>query len=133
MANKEFTLGYNRYGLESQPSMNTLQSNYDMFVKMSEAKSNPQKLKTFIGNAMNMEEHPLTIMQMLDILPNLMDLDETTYQPRMKRDRDYIGMQGSYNLNNINRFMNGGKPKMRSKDKALSPQMQSNKYYSNNY
>ena len=134
MAKNNYAIGYNKDDLEYQPSMNTLQSNYDMYMKIEEIKSNPQKFKSFIGNVFDADESPFAALTMLDILPNIFDIDEETYFPRVENENEnYLGMEGSYNLNSINRFMNGGKPKMRPKERALNPLLQVNKYYSNNY
>ena len=130
---KEYGIGYNRYGLEYQPSMNTLQSNYDMWMKFTDGVNNPEKAKTFIGNAFSVENAVPSIIAGMDILPNLFDINPDNYMPGRPEERNYIGMQGAYNLNADNPTQNGGKVKKRSKDKALNPQMKANKYYPNNY
>ena len=129
---KDINIGYSRYGLDYQPSMNSLQSNYDMWLKGNELTGDSNKAKTFLGNALNLEENPLALVQLMNIMPNLFALDEGTYMPTVEDDQNFIGMQGAYNLNSINRFKNGGKPK-RGKEKAYDKQLQPNKYYSNNY
>jgi|GEM_PF-3432008 len=130
MEDNRITMGYRRNGLEYQPSSNALQSNYDMYMSIDEIQKNPEKFGTFVANALQ-ESNPLTTMQLMSLLPSILEVNETTYMPN--NEENYIGMKGAYNLNSINPINNGGRVKMRQNDKAHNPQMKSNKYYSNNY
>lgn len=132
MAEQTFGMGYSKNNLSYQPSMNTLNSSYDMFMNMNKLPNNSNMPETFVNKTME-DANPLTVMQLMEIMPMLMDLDNTSYMPKMNNKKFLPTLIGGGNLNSINRFNNGGRVKMGAKDRANNPQLKSNKFYSNNY